>query len=548
MSAVDVVVPVYRDVALTLRCLESVVTHSGAKLRKLIVVDDASPEPGMRAALEAFRASDGRVRLLVNHENQGFIRSCNRGLSLRGGDAVILNSDTEVTSGWLAELMAGAELDGVAAVCPLSNNATLCSVPRWGEKNAADQVSLGLRGVERFTEMPTGVGFCMLLRDEVMQLVGLFDEAYGRGYNEENDWCQRARAAGFRTLRANHAVVFHHGEVSFAGARAQLDRVNARRLVARYPEYLDDNRRFADSASAHAAAISHCSVHRLRVAWQRLGRSAGERAMEDVLAGIFAAAKIDTVASGGDAEVQLLTGTPDVRQVRAALVSRQSLVSVPLDVTALEGRPLTDTRGADFRAAAFVLSRTSTVVFSHDDVRAAFSALVGEPPNAHVVPVVSSSTASRTEQEWVMPASDISPAETSVLLERWSRYRPPAGRLSLWCDAERVPEVWRRQLTVLGVRLERAPASFLSRCLSAAAVLAPVRAALLRPEFLWLTRSGQHVIPISRALRFAIDAPTTPSSPPCGWRAVFEEVARTAPRVTERRHWGDLFASLASST
>ncbi|MGV3620974.1 MAG: glycosyltransferase family 2 protein [Archangium sp.] len=549
MNAVDVVVPVYRDVPLTLRCLESVLTHSGARLRRLIIVDDASPEPGMRAALERVRARDGRVRLLVNHENQGFIRSCNRGVSLRCGDVVILNSDTEVTTGWLDELMAGAALDGVAAVCPLSNNATLCSVPTWGEKNDAKDVSIGLRSVERFTEMPTGVGFCMLLRDEVLQLIGLFDEAYGRGYNEENDWCQRARAAGFRTLRANHAVVFHHGEVSFAGARAQLDRVNARRLVSRYPNYLDDNRRFAQSASAHAAAISHRAVHRLRVAWHRLGRTVTERAMEVVLADVFAAANIEVVpAETAAAEVRLLTGTPDVHQTRAAMSSQQSLVFVPLDVIALEGRLLSGDASANHRAAAFVLSRASTVVFSHDDARTAFASTVGDPTDAHVLALGPAPVATRDAPEWVMPTSDISPAEVSLLLECWFRRRPVSARLSLWCSEDRVPAVWRPQFASMGVELQDGVAAFLPRCLAAAAVVAPVRAALLRPEFVWLSGAGQQVVPISRALTFETSRRGNSAPFSADWRSMFDAVARTAPRVTERAQWVGLFESLRSST
>jgi len=259
LARADVVVPVYRDVELTRRCALSVLEHSGQALRRLILVDDASPEPEMRAMLRDLRDRHAQVRLLENEENLGFVGSSNRGLSVREGDVVLLNSDAEVTPGWLDEVLAVLHAHPrIAAVTPLSNNATLASVPRFGVGVSVDELReahLDLSGLPRWTETPTGVGFCLALRDDVLSLVGLFDPAYGRGYNEENDWCQRARALGFLVVRANRCLVFHHGEVSFQGARAELDEHNARRLVRSHPTYLEQNRDFERGPHARVAAI-----------------------------------------------------------------------------------------------------------------------------------------------------------------------------------------------------------------------------------------------------------------------------------------------------
>ena len=256
----DVVVPVYADVEVTRRCLESVLANSGPALRTLIIVDDRGPEPEMPAMLEALRRRDDRVRLLQNEVNLGFVATANRGMSVRRGDVVILNSDTEVPVGWLTELVEVLHShDRIAAVTPLSNNATLASVPTYGAGVTVDSlrdVPLDLSGLPRWTDTPTGVGFCLAMRDEVLNLIGLFDPAYGRGYNEENDWCQRARALGFSVVRANRCLVFHHGEVSFQGARAELDEHNGRRLVARYPSYLAQNADFESGPHARVAAIA----------------------------------------------------------------------------------------------------------------------------------------------------------------------------------------------------------------------------------------------------------------------------------------------------
>ncbi len=256
MSA-DVVVPVYRDAAMTRACLESVLANSGPALGRLLVVNDRSPDPDMGALLERLRLEDPRVRVVENEENLGFVASCNRGLALRQGHAVVLNSDTVVPPGWLAALLTTLETSlRVAAVCPLSNNAAFCSVPDYGKgvpPQALADLHLDLSRVPD-NRLATGIGFCLLMRAEVLDLLGGFDPAYGRGYNEENDWCQRAQARGYEIWRCGKTLVTHLGQVSFGAERAELDAFNARRLVARFPNFLEQNRAFERGAGARAAA------------------------------------------------------------------------------------------------------------------------------------------------------------------------------------------------------------------------------------------------------------------------------------------------------
>src|SRR5207249_2067245 len=87
-----------------------------------------------------------------------------------------------------------------------------------------------------------------------LNMLGLFDPTYGRGYHEENDWSARAIAAGFAIARANRALVFHHGKASFGDEAKELDARNARRLVQRYPDYLERNRVFEHGPHARVAA------------------------------------------------------------------------------------------------------------------------------------------------------------------------------------------------------------------------------------------------------------------------------------------------------
>ena len=70
--------------------------------------------------------------------------------------------------------------------------------------------------------MPTGVGFCMGMNLKAIQEVGLLDEEnFGKGYGEENDWCQRAIAAGYENVHVDNLFVYHKHGGSFPSEEKQ---------------------------------------------------------------------------------------------------------------------------------------------------------------------------------------------------------------------------------------------------------------------------------------------------------------------------------------
>jgi GT2 family glycosyltransferase/glycosyltransferase involved in cell wall biosynthesis len=246
---VDVVIPVYRGLAATRRCLRSLLRDPkpglGGPLHRIIVIDDASPEPALSRYLDRL-AARRFIHLLRNAKNLGFVASVNRGIAEAGThDVVLLNADTEVPAGWLGRLAGQAySHPKVATVSPFSNNATLCSYPAveggplpFGESLARIDAACLAANAGRSVTVPTTVGFCMYLRRDALDALGAFDaETFGRGYGEENDYCMRASAAGWRHLLACDLFVFHEGEVSFGG-NAPERVASVAPLDARWPDY-----------------------------------------------------------------------------------------------------------------------------------------------------------------------------------------------------------------------------------------------------------------------------------------------------------------------
>ena len=251
-ARVVVIMPVYKGRGETLRAIYACLSAPQNTPFTLLAVNDRSPDPQLTAEL-AELAGRGLFHLVENQNNLGFVRSVNRGLSLRQGRAVVLlNSDAQVFGDWLDRLVAhaeAAETEGrppVGSVTPLSSNATICSYPKFNANNAMaleilrpelDQAAKALN-CGRSVEVPTGVGFCMYMTAAALDAVGTLDAvAFGKGYGEENDWCMRARKAGFSNLLAEDVYVYHAGQISFGlDPGGEYDQGQAA-LLAKHPDY-----------------------------------------------------------------------------------------------------------------------------------------------------------------------------------------------------------------------------------------------------------------------------------------------------------------------
>nr|WP_315592650.1 glycosyltransferase [uncultured Cupriavidus sp.] len=244
---VDVIIPVYRGLQETRNCIESVLRATCTIRARVVIIDDCSPEPEVSAYLCSLPQSADFV-VLRNDENLGFVRTVNRGMRLEpSSDVVLLNSDTEVSDGWLDRLVRhGYRSDRVASVTPFSNNATICSYPCLegtrrlpsGESLASLNKAFWVANAGRSAVLPTAIGFCMFIRRACLDEIGLFDEeAFGKGYGEENDFCLRAIAKGWHHLLAADTFVFHAGEVSFQDSSSPGKARAMEILRMRYPEY-----------------------------------------------------------------------------------------------------------------------------------------------------------------------------------------------------------------------------------------------------------------------------------------------------------------------
>jgi GT2 family glycosyltransferase len=215
----SIVVVSFESLVYTRMCVETVLANTRAPAFELIVVDNGSAD-GSREYLEALAARDARVSLCANEENLGFPVACNQGLAMARGDhLVLLNSDTMVAGGWLSRLISYLDAGKAALVGPVTNRIgneaeVITEYETYGDfLREAGARAISRQG--RAFEIQTLTMFCLAMRRDAWEAIGSLDESYGVGTLEDDDYCMRARRAGFRLLCAEDVLVHHFGEGSF---------------------------------------------------------------------------------------------------------------------------------------------------------------------------------------------------------------------------------------------------------------------------------------------------------------------------------------------
>lgn len=245
---ISIVVPVYADwETLSLNIASLIDEVGGKKDVDVWYVNDCGPEADYLE--DKINEAIGDMKNFYyyrNVKNLGFVQNCNNAvfdLVDNNSNVLLLNSDTKVTKGFLKELdrvlYSGKK---IGVVSPRSNNATQWSVPMGGQLASSPGVSFYMweRMKPLLPEMyicPTAHGFCMLIKRELIDKYGLFDEIYGAGYAEETDFTMRIRKHGYLCATANHAFVFHYESKSFGSERRnKLIEKNRKIIIKRYPD------------------------------------------------------------------------------------------------------------------------------------------------------------------------------------------------------------------------------------------------------------------------------------------------------------------------
>lgn len=204
----------------TIPCLESIVSSTGNEDYEIVVVDNNSSD-GTPAYLKELATHELRLKLVLNSSNRGFAGGNNDGIRAASGNYfVLLNNDTQVTDGWLTKLRESLQNDHtIGLIGPVSNSVGNEQKIYTEGATPAEIIEEGLA----WTRQSCGDGFaterlgffCVAFRRDILNNVGLLDEAYDLGFYEDDDYCIRVRLTGLVLTCREDVFIYHRGSASF---------------------------------------------------------------------------------------------------------------------------------------------------------------------------------------------------------------------------------------------------------------------------------------------------------------------------------------------
>jgi GT2 family glycosyltransferase len=239
---ISIIIPIYNKKEYTQKCLESIFRHGSKYEFEIIVVDNGSTDGSGEYLSELEKEKGDKVTVVKNEKNLGFAKACNQGAKKTLGEYLLfLNNDTVVTDKWL-DILAG-ELDandniGIVGPKLLYPDSTVQQAgivfddEKWPhhiyKKERGDALY-----VNKKREFQCLTGACFLIRRDIFEKVGGFDEVYINGL-EDLDLCLKVRGLGSGILYCPESVVYHHESVT--PGRSNYDERNVKIFYSRWRE------------------------------------------------------------------------------------------------------------------------------------------------------------------------------------------------------------------------------------------------------------------------------------------------------------------------
>ena len=215
-AKISIIIVTYNSLTDIKQCVNSIISSTSFS-HELIIVDNSSTD-GTQEYLKTLT----NAKIIFNQTNNGFSKACNQGIKESKGDyIVLLNPDTAVTRNWDIR-MTDHFKEGVGAVGPVSNYVAGLQKLKFYQKepvvgdilinDLADKLYHWNKG--KGVETKLLIGFCLMIKKEVIENIGMLDEDLFLG-NDDLEYSWRLRNNGWQLVVATDTFVYHKGQASF---------------------------------------------------------------------------------------------------------------------------------------------------------------------------------------------------------------------------------------------------------------------------------------------------------------------------------------------
>jgi len=232
--SVEVSILVYNQWASTLRLFKSLFKNTKYDNLKITVFNNNSTDE-TRSGLEKYA---DKISIIHSNKNIGFGPGHNKVSAQSNADyLLVLNNDVEVPLNWLSNLVEIAEADkNIGILSPINRTrGQLILGARLRKDGKGERVYKG-----EATKLDWLQGSCLLMRKEMIEEIGLFDEDFEIGYYEDVDLCIRAKKAGYGMVCTDNVIIEHHdGVTSKPHGLKKYQEINRQKFILKHQKYLD---------------------------------------------------------------------------------------------------------------------------------------------------------------------------------------------------------------------------------------------------------------------------------------------------------------------
>lgn len=217
-----------------------------------IIFIDNNSEDGTKKYLAELQRSRSFIKVIFNKENFGFAKAVNQGIKISQGDSVLLlNSDAFISQAQIKELWETLKSDSkIAIIAPRLLNIDGSIQPSFGNFPSIMTMIFYLSRLDKI--LPWGMavypeksskpqlkkpdwisGACLLIKKEVFDKIGLFDEHYFMGI-EDIDFCYRVRLSGYVVVYFSAVTITHYHQYSSKKFHKKLSVIRAENQSLKY--------------------------------------------------------------------------------------------------------------------------------------------------------------------------------------------------------------------------------------------------------------------------------------------------------------------------
>ena len=222
MNKTSIIVVTYNNLSYTKKCLQSINRYTEANTYEIIVVDNNS-EDGTYNWLKKQK----NIRLILNNQNYGYPYACNQGIKIanKNNDILLLNNDIIVTKNWLINLKRCLySRKKIGAVGSVSNHQENQQGVTFTYDNFSTMQKIATKNnisnPLMWEEKVFLIGYCLLIKRECLNKIGLLDVNYSPGYVDDNDYSIKIALSGYKQYLCHDSFIHHYLGTEF---RKDLD-------------------------------------------------------------------------------------------------------------------------------------------------------------------------------------------------------------------------------------------------------------------------------------------------------------------------------------